>query len=274
MTSQKPTLINNSVLANSIYDLLLKSEELLTTIEIAKNILEIKNLPAELANKMVRIIVNGDSRFVCIKNEFWKLAEPRVSQKKIRNLDFAVLDVEIVGHARSPHIIEIAAYRIQNSEIVDEFCTFINPGRAIIPKILLKLSGEAGRIITTETLQQAPAFKKIVSDFFDFIGNSILVAHNAHFDLRMINRELNRLSYQKLVNQTIDTLKISRKFIKGTDTLKLSNLAFYFGISVKELHLASEDAKVLAKIFLKLIDILEENNIFTIDQITSFFIDP
>ena len=272
MTSQKPTLINDSVLANSIFDLLQKSEKPLSTTEIAENILDIKNLSSQLAGEMVRLIVNGDSRFVCTHNESWKLANSQVSLKRIKDIDYTALDVEIVGHARSPQIIEIAAYRIHKLEIIDEFCTFVNPGRAIIPKILKQLSGEIGQVITTETLQDAPDFENIVTDFFDFIGNSILVAHNAHFDLRMINRELKRLGYQKLVNLTIDTLKISRKFIKGTDTQKLSNLAYYFGIPVNEVHLAREDAKVLAKIFLQLISLLDEANIAQLVQLSPFLI--
>ena len=272
MSKNQPNLINDSVLTNAVYELLKRVEHPLSAFEIAKEVISIENLPSDLADKMIYIILKNDSRFRQNRKNKWMLSDRFLETKKIANLDYIVLDVEIVGHARSPHMIEIAAFHLRDLKIVNEFCTYINPGRAIIPKVLPNLTGEVGRIINTETLQKAPTFEQIIPDFFKFIGNKILVAHNAHFDLRMINLELRRLGHQKLVNHTIDTLKISRKMIRGVDTQKLPNLAYYFGVPMEEHHLAREDAKVLAKIFINLIGLLEEKNIEQFNQISPFLI--
>jgi DNA polymerase III epsilon subunit family exonuclease len=270
MTKNQPKFINDSVLANSVYEHLKKTGCSLPAQEIVREIIPIENITPGLACKMVEIILKKDSRFFFNSQNEWDLANVKTSSEKIMDLDFVILDVEITGDIRTPQLIEIAAYYLQRMKIVDKFCTFINPGRSIYPKVLRKPSGEMGRTIDTELLDSAPFFQEIIPDFFQFIGNTILVAHNAHFDLRMINLELKRIGYRKLVNKTIDTLKISRKMIPGVDTQKLPNLAYYFGISMEEHHLACEDAKALAQIFPQLMYLLIENGMDRFDQLSPF----
>ena len=229
-------------------------------------------MPPRLADTMVCSILETDARFERNINNKWKLFTGKQNDQKLKDQTYIVLDVEIVGSASSPQIIEIAAYRLENMKIADQYCTFVNPGRTITPKILPQMSEEIGQTITTEILQEAPAFQQILTGFFKFIKDGILVAHNAHFDLRMINRELKRVGHKKLVNRTIDTLKITRRMIKGIDTQKLPNLAYYFNIPMNQHHLAKEDARVLAKIFPFLIEILADAQIEYLDQLTDFMI--
>ena len=272
MNSKKPLLINDSVLANAVYDLLKKQNVPLSSSLIADEVFAIENLPSDLADKMLYTILETDARFVCDVGNKWSLSVRETGKQKLKKLQYVVIDVEIVGHASCPQIIEIAAYRLEELKIVDNFCTFVNPGRAIIPKILPQMNENTAQIITTELLQEAPTFEDMVTDFFQFIGDGILVAHNAHFDLRMINRELKRLGRQKLVNRTIDTLKITRRLFRGIDTQKLPNVAYYFGVSMEQHHLAKDDALVLAKIFPFLIEILADQQIIYFDQLDEFTI--
>lgn len=274
MESKKTSLINDSFLANAVYNLLKQKMVPLSGLEIADKVLDIKNLPPSLADKMVDSILETDARFVRDSNKKWQLFTGKQKNQKLKDLTYIVLDVEIVGSASSPQIIEIAAYRLKSLKITDQYCTFVNPGRPIITKNLPQMSEEKGQIITTEILQKAPVFQQIIADFFNFIKDGILVAHNAHFDLRMINRELKRVGHKKLVNRTIDTLKITRKKIKGIDTQKLPNLAYYFNIPMNQHHLAKEDARVLAKIFPFLIELLADSQIEYLDQMSGFMITP
>lgn len=92
--------------------------------------------------------------------------------------------------------------------------------------------------------------------------------------MRVINKELKQLRAKKLVNRTIDTLKIRREFIRGTDTQKLPDLAYYFNIPLNTHHIAKEDARTPARMFPHLISILTKHNITRFDQIKPFLIQP
>jgi len=272
MPIHQPEFINDSVMANAVFKLLTEKGEPVTSTEIAKQILQIQNLTQDLTRKMIQVILQQDSRFSQLDQDVWTLNQQPVGKQSILELTYVVLDVEIIGHARSPHIIEIAAHRLTGIKITADYHTFVNPGRAIIPKVLKQLTGEIGTVIDSETLQHAPAITEVLPSFFQFIGRDILVAHNAAFDLRMINRELKRIGQQKLVNPTIDTLKLSRKLLPGVDSQKLPSLAYYFGIPLEEHHLAKDDACALARIFLQFLRILYDQNIEQLDQLEPFFI--
>ncbi len=264
--ANSPRFVRDSFLADEIYNLLRATQGSLSSAEIADRVFEIRNLSADLAHKMVEVILRNDARFCKLGEERWGLAETVSADRNLRDMEYVVLDVEIIGHARSPHIIEIAACKLVHLKMAEEFHSFVNPGRPIFPKIL------TGQVIDTAFLENAPAIEQVLPRLFDFIGDAVLVAHNAHFDLRMINRELRRLGTLKLVNPTIDTLKISRKVIRGIDTQRLPGLAHYFGIPLEEHHLAREDARALAKIFPRLIDLLEEEGILSFNQMQPYMI--
>ncbi len=272
MTVQQPEFINDSVLAHSIFNLLTQKGEPVTATEIAEQVLPIHNLTPELTHQIIEVILKQDSRFHQLDQDVWTLSQHPVAHQNILELTYVVLDVEIIGSARFPHIIEIAAFRLTGLKIIADYHTFVNPGRTIIPKILKQLTGEIGTVIDSEILKHAPTITEVLPSFFQFIGRDILVAHNAAFDLRMINRELKRVGQQKLVNPTVDTLKLSRKLLPGIDSQKLPSLAYYFGISLEEHHLAKDDAFALARIFLQFLRILHDQNFEQLDQLAPFFI--
>lgn len=274
MAAGIPNTINDSFFANAVFRFLTEEHKPLSAAEIADSVIPIQNVPVSLSEKMLQIILRQDTRFKKIADGRWTLAEQEIGAKQLTEMEYVVLDVEIVGHASQPHIIEIAAYHLKQMEIVAEFCSFVNPGRTIIPKLIAASDGEADIHIDSEHLQNAPSFDQLLPAFFQFLGGKIVVAHNAHFDLRMINKELKRLGAQKLVNCTIDTLKISRKFVTGTDTQKLPNLAYYYNIPLNAHHIAREDARTLARIFPHLISLLLEHNITRFDQMEPFLIHP
>ncbi|QEK39308.1 DNA polymerase III subunit epsilon [Candidatus Nesciobacter abundans] len=161
--------------------------------------------------------------------------------------DIIILDTETTGlDPQKDKIIEIGCVKISDRKIsTDSFQVFINPG--------IEISEESQNIhgITNEFIKDKPKFESVYSEFSNFIKDSILVAHNASFDMSFLNAEIKRLKHPILKNEVIDTLKVARKKFPGSPA-NLNALAKRFNISLHErdLHGALIDANILAKVYL------------------------
>ena len=162
------------------------------------------------------------------------------------------LDTETTG--LSPNyghrIIEIACVEVTSSDckLQSIYHQYINPQRDI-PLSATKIHG-----IRSEHLSDKPVFAEIASDFIKFISDSIIVIHNADFDLRFINYELGKLNLDAICSsKVIDTLELARKKFPGKK-VSLDALCKRFSISLAErdVHGALIDAKLLAKVYLAL----------------------
>lgn len=163
---------------------------------------------------------------------------------------FCALDTETTGlQSKTDKVIEIGAVKFSKNGITEYFSTLINPEMQI-PPICAKISG-----ITNEMLKDKPFIYDILPDFLAFISDTILVAHNAQFDLRFINEELLRSNLAPLKNQAIDTLAFSRKVLPENKSWKQPVLAKQFNINIKSAHRAYDDARVCMELFIKLLDL-------------------
>lgn len=181
------------------------------------------------------------------------------------NGEFIVFDIETTGlSAAREKITEIGAFRVVNGEIKDKFSTFVNPEKHISAKIT-ELTG-----ITDEMVADAPSEKDAVKDFLDFCGeNAVVVAHNASFDTSFIKiaAQRNKLDYTLT---HIDTLAISRGIFSQLNKHKLDTIAKYLKLGEFNHHRAYDDAYMLAKIFLVMLNKLsEEYSIEKISQINT-----
>lgn len=174
---------------------------------------------------------------------------------------FIVFDIETTGlHAGKDKITEIGAVKIQDGSIIDYYCTFVNP-EIPIPQKIQELTG-----ITNEMVQDAPTIEEVLPRFLDFVGDSVLVAHNANFDVGFI-RYFSNL-YSLVVNNTVlDTLELARLLFPTLKKHKLDIVADHLGISLNNHHRAVDDAKATAEIFIKCIDLLKEKDIKNLDEI-------
>ncbi len=164
---------------------------------------------------------------------------------------FVVFDLETTGLNSSPsggnmdRIIEIGAYKIIGGEIKESFSTFVNPGRKLSEEII-KLTG-----ITQEMVEDAPAYEKVMPDFFKFCQGSYLVGHNiAGFDFKFVDYYCSQLGYH-LERRIFDTIPLSQELL-FLSNYKLNTVADHFGITFNH-HRAADDALVTAKIFIELI---------------------
>ncbi|MDD2627624.1 MAG: PolC-type DNA polymerase III [Clostridia bacterium] len=165
---------------------------------------------------------------------------------------YVVFDIETTGFvAGTDKITEIAGVKIKNGKIIDEFSTFVNPERPI-PKEVQKLTN-----ITKEMVKDAETIETVLPRFNKFCEGSILVAHNAKFDMSFINYFSNKYKL-KAPKYTIDTLSIARELFESYKNHKLGTIAENLNIELEDAHRAINDAKATAEIFLKMADILEE----------------
>jgi len=119
---------------------------------------------------------------------------------------FCALDTETTGlKPEEERIIEIGAVKLDKSGVLGTYSSLVNP-RVLIPYFCQQLTG-----ITNKMVYGQKEFNELAGDFLSFLGeDSIIVAHNAQFDLRFVNAELERMNHEPLSNKAIDTLRFSR----------------------------------------------------------------
>lgn len=177
---------------------------------------------------------------------------------------YVVFDLETTGFsAIKDKIIEIGAVKVENGEIVDTFSTFVNPKRPI-PFEITNLTS-----ITDEMVMEYPDIETILPQFLEFIGDSVLVAHNAGFDVGFIEQNCR---YQDIEPHfiSVDTVALARVLMPTLSKYKLNVVAKALNISLENHHRAVDDAGATAKIFVKFIQMLKDRNITTLKGINQF----
>ena len=190
-------------------------------------------------NKSADCPQNAICKFQCL--------DTKKSIKQFRISDsYIVLDLETSGLSKYKNeIIEIAMVKIQSGEKIDTYQSLVKPSQSITSKIE-KLTG-----ITKEMLSSAPEFSSIADDVVSFIGENVLIAHNAKFDMGFLTTALEP---RKVELKCIDTLPLARKALPELENHKLETLISYYGIAESQMHRAMDDVERTQAIFVKLCD--------------------
>jgi DNA polymerase-3 subunit alpha (Gram-positive type) len=176
--------------------------------------------------------------------------------------DFVVFDIETTGlNPKTDHIIEIGAVKISNRKIVDSFSTFVHTDKKL-PSRIIELTS-----ITDDMLEGQPEINEALQAFLNFAKNSVLVAHNAKFDLGFIREKMRELKIEDFEISSLDTLELSKALIKDVKNHKLSTLVKKLNINLLNHHRAVDDANAAAQLFLILLGKLEEREIFDISRL-------
>jgi len=174
---------------------------------------------------------------------------------------FVVFDIETTGLSPvNDMITEIGAVKIVNGQIVDQYNQLINPERKI-PDNIVELTG-----ITNEMVENMPTIDEVLPKFEEFIEDSLLIAHNASFDVGFIREQFMRKG-KRLDNPVLDTLELSRNLLPQLKSHKLNIIAKFLNVSLINHHRAVDDAKATAEIFLKLMELLKKSGINDITRV-------
>lgn len=156
---------------------------------------------------------------------------------------YAIIDIETTGgQFNAEGITEIAIYKFDGVELVDQFISLVNPEIPIQP-FVVKLTG-----INNAMLRTAPKFYEIAKRIIEITQDCIIVAHNASFDYRVLKMEFKRLGYD-FMKQTLCTVELSKQLLPNVKTYSLGKLVRSLGIPIADRHRASGDAMATLKLF-------------------------
>lgn len=178
---------------------------------------------------------------------------------------FTIIDIETTGLSKHRHkITEIAAAKVENGKITQEFQTLVNPEMEI-PRFITKLTG-----IDNEMVKDSPTIDKVLPEFIEFLGNDIFVAHNATFDFGFLNHNSEIYHNHTIENKRLCTCKLARRLLPDLPRKRLKDLCEHFDIENENAHRAMGDVKATALAFNNMLTMLEEKNISKIDKIIHF----
>lgn len=244
-----PNLISDSLLISETIQLLELHGGRAPAVKVVDYIMKIERPAPDLARLLISDLIDIDPRIQLIEDTV-ELIRHNSERRKLAETDFVVFDLETTGAKTPPcRITEIGAYRIKNGQIAEEFHTLVNP-ETPIPPFISQLTGISDRMVA-----HAPKFADIACDFLDFIGDSVLVAHNAHFDVRFLNHEIGRMfADYRVANPHLCTVQLARKLLPHIANHRLHTVAEYYSIYIQNRHRASDDAFATAKIFVNFLD--------------------
>ncbi len=168
---------------------------------------------------------------------------------------YAILDIETTGGKYNEEgITEIAIHKFDGHQVVDTFISLVNPEIEIQP-FVVKLTG-----INDKMLQTAPKFHEVAKRIVEITKDTVLVAHNAQFDYRILRTEFRRLGFN-FERKTLCTVELSQKLLPEAPSYSLGKLVRSLGIPVSDRHRANGDALATLKLFKLLLSKDSDKNI-------------
>ncbi|HEY5565268.1 MAG TPA: exonuclease domain-containing protein [Rhodothermia bacterium] len=179
---------------------------------------------------------------------------------------FVVTDTETTGlNPAGSRMIEIGAVKIRNGEIVDRFCSLVNPGHHV-PRQITRLTG-----ITTPMVFAAPPASEILPAYLEFLGDAVLVGHNVSFDRKFIQYEMRRAGIKGSLGPGLCTRRLARRLLHALPSKSLQSLKRHYGVQTARQHRALDDAEATAEVFMRLLAAMRnESGVDTIPEILRY----
>jgi DNA polymerase III subunit epsilon len=197
--------------------------------------------------------------------------EQVADHRPLHEIVFVILDLETSGAAPSTGaaITEIGALKVRAGVIIEEFQTFVNPQHGL-SEFITSLTG-----ITDEMLEDAPTVKEVFPDFLQFLGpydETVLVAHNAPFDLGFLKFAAAKHKFPWPQYPVIDTVRIARSVLDRDEVpnCKLATLATFFGATTSPTHRALDDARATVDVLHGIFERLGTFEVTTLHELLNF----
>lgn len=183
----------------------------------------------------------------------------------LADVTFCVLDLETTGGNRNEDMItEVGVVKVRGGECLGTFQTLVNPGRAIPPKISV-LTG-----LTDVLVAPAPRIESVLPSLLSFLGDAVLVAHNAHFDIGFIRAALRRAERPEWQGTVVDTVHLARRLVRDeVPNCKLSTLASRLRLDHQPSHRALDDALATTDLLHVLIERASGLGVLGLDDLTA-----
>jgi len=187
-------------------------------------------------------------------------------QTPIDKATYVVVDLETTGlDPRKERIIEIGAVKMIGDFPIATFEQLVNPNKVIPPKIT-KLTG-----VTNAQVRECSNIKQVLPAFAEFTRDSILVVHNAPFDISFLNRAARDIGIKQFRSKYFDTKLMAQKLKPLLGFYRLANLVEHFRVPYKPCHRALPDALATAGVFSHLIKLMKQAGLSTVDEAIEYF---
>ena len=186
-----------------------------------------------------------------------------VTDAKGQSIDttYCVLDLETTGFsAATEKITEIGIMKFKDGEVIDQFSCFVNPEKHI-PQRVSEVTN-----ITDDMVKDAETIDKVFPKMLEFLGDSVIVAHNAGFDVGFLKQNAKRLGY-KFDYTYLDTLSLAKDLFPDYKKYKLGKIADNLGIKVEVAHRALDDVDTTVKVFKVMLKMLKERGAKKLEDI-------
>jgi len=188
--------------------------------------------------------------------------------RPLADVTFCVVDLETTGGspARGSRITEVGAVKVRGGEIVGEFQTLVNPDE-LIPAYITVLTG-----ITNQMVIEAPRIAEVLPSFLEFAHDTVLVAHNASFDVGFLKSAARELQIPWPGFEVVDTVFVARNALSRDEVrnVKLSTLAAHFGATTVPNHRALSDARATVDVLHALFERLGRMGVSTLEELSAF----
>ena len=229
-------------------------------LDITRDILGLQRANLAVAERLVIALLGADPRFTFDVDGRWSVVpEPAWRGVPLRDIRFAVVDVETTG-MRARHgdrITEIAIVHVDCERIEVAFESLVNPGRPI-PARIVSLTG-----IDDALVQAAPPFEAIADRVLAALAGRVFVAHNARFDWRFVEAEVERARDAILRPPRLCTVRLTRALVPELERRNLDSVIQFFGIETDRRHRAAGDAIATARVLHRLLQRAETSGIRT-----------
>ncbi|NHN28343.1 PolC-type DNA polymerase III [Paenibacillus agricola] len=183
-------------------------------------------------------------------------------KEELREIEYVIFDIETTGLSIiNNKIIELAGVRMKDGKELDRFSSFINP-HVKIPYNIQQLTN-----ITDDMVVDAPELEDVLPKFIEFIGDCVLVAHNARFDMGFIHENCKRLGIPKVTNPSLDTVELARLLFPTMKNHRLNTLSDKFKVGLDNHHRALDDSIALGYILFHLIKEAAERGLTELPQL-------
>ncbi len=195
---------------------------------------------------------NGEEENAKFISQAEKAQIAKCGQKKrqvyAENHNYCIMDLETTGlSVDSDKIIEIAALKVREGQIINRYCSLIK-GCDTIPKSIIDLTG-----ITLDLINSSGKELEIVLDeFLNFVGDDLIIGYHVNFDVSFLQKALEISRKQKLKNKQLDVLTLARKKLDDVANYKLSTVAGVLGVAESVKHRALQDCLIVYEVYNKL----------------------